>query len=154
MFLWKSLWWIRTSSCFWWESVIRHLTIWTRRRCVHVLSVQERWDIKCPSGQKCRSRRTMIEFGILCCHGSNEFMEIKIRAPFERVICTLIVPRLFGTSYYPLPKAMWMHLTLLTRLLWFAHDFWCLWWYRSNLRFHWLNLTFFTWKKLVWGYSL
>ena len=26
-----------------------------------------------------------------------------IRAPLERVLCTLIVPSLFGTSYYPLP---------------------------------------------------
>ena len=26
----------------------------------------------------------------------------EIRAPLERVLCTLIVPSLFGTSYYPL----------------------------------------------------
>jgi hypothetical protein len=26
-----------------------------------------------------------------------------IRAPLERGLCTLIVPSLFGTSYYPLP---------------------------------------------------
>jgi hypothetical protein len=28
---------------------------------------------------------------------------VLIRAPLERVLCTLIVPSLFGTSYYPLP---------------------------------------------------
>ena len=27
----------------------------------------------------------------------------EIRAPLERGLCTLIVPSLFGTSYYPLP---------------------------------------------------
>ena len=45
---------------------------------MHVLSMQECWGIKCLSGQKCRSRQTMIDLGVFCCHCLNEFMEIEV----------------------------------------------------------------------------
>ena len=61
----------------------------------------------------------------------------------EKIICVIwkenlhlrrklwLIPRAQKSSA-PLIEAMLMHLTLLTRLLRFVHDFWCLWWYRSN----------------------
>ena len=52
---------------------------------MHVLSIQEHRGIKCPSRQKCRSRHTMIDFGVLPCHCSNDYSEIKITHVTDKI---------------------------------------------------------------------
>jgi hypothetical protein len=92
---------------------------WMIRSCMHVLNMRECWGIKCPSGQKCRSRCTMIEFGVLCCHCSTEFMEIKITYVADKLFVYVnVIDNFSGTSSF----------------LWLIGRQAYLWWYHSLLQ--------------------
>ena len=73
---------------------------------MHVSSMQECWGIKFLSGQKCRSRHTTIDVGVLCCHYLNEFMEIKITHVTDAIFVYI---NLIGNSFQNivLPMINW-----------------------------------------------